>query len=515
MDNILNIIAALGGVTFFILLVVFIIIILFKKQLNPFIENMKSLKYKDLEISSDRFPENNEFKQGEEVYSETSAGLDAQIEGKEEDEDERLEFVRAWIENDIDKLNIAYEGLQNRESNSDEKIKNESFYYGFLYRMGQDSIGSFEAIEKKAEQTAVYGEVMNILAKSYEYTGNYDIAVLYYEKGLNKHNNLDEINGLLIRGLSHSKFMLAKKEESFKLLLENINSSNNTNEKFENYTYIAELYQKDNKIDFQISALEKALEIKPNDKNTLFNLAYAYSNNNQNKLALVHYKTLLNIDSGNSMAQNNLGVVYSALNLHFNKIASYKKAIELGNTLAASNLAYEYINIGLEEDARNLLKEANSQEDVNENVGKALLTLQSKSMDEKSTEDKIMDEARKERDFEKRIADARFDMFLDGERENAKGEWILDKNMNTFIDIQNDRIIITWMKFSKKYKFEGYLKNRYLSLEYFEMDYKYPASAKEELGYKKKGTAIGLIENNTKIKIRKNTDFVYFTFIKK
>jgi len=46
------------------------------------------------------------------------------------------------------------------------------------------------------------------------------------------------------------------------------------------------------------------------------------------------------------------------------------------------------------------------------------------------------------------------------------------------------------------------------------MDYKYPHSATEELGFKNKGTAVGFLESKFQIFIRKNSDFEIFDLTK-
>ncbi|MCM2532141.1 hypothetical protein NDK43_06735 [Neobacillus pocheonensis] len=520
MDNFMNIIGALGGIAFFIVIIVFIVILIFKKQLNPVIENIKTLKFKELEINSDRTPVNNQeaqMNENEEVANEPQKreGLEVQIEEKEEKEESGKfhRFFRAWINKDKDELKSAFEILQKEETKSSEKLKNEALYYSFLFRMGQDSNQNFKVIEKKAEQTDVFGNVMHILAFTFEHTKNYEAAIPYYEKGLKFGTNDSEIKGLLIRGLATSKFMLGFKEEANEILLKTIAVSDNE-EKFFNYIKIAELYKKEGKLDYQISALEKALEIKTNNVSALFDLAYAYGQNNQSELALLHYKTLISIEPNHQNALNNLGVLYSGLDMHFNKVKSYKKAFELGNTLAASNLAHEYIKVGLEEEAEGILLEANAKKDVHEFVGKALVTLRDQINSEEQKEEETLGKATKERVFERKLASARFDNFPETDFQLMLGEGILNNNYKSKIELEKDLLIISWMKLSKKYKFDGKISGKYLSLNYYEMDYKNPFTATEELGFKNKGTAVGFIENNFNIFIRKNNDFENFIFTK-
>ncbi|MGW6301390.1 tetratricopeptide repeat protein [Peribacillus butanolivorans] len=425
-------------------------------------------------------------------------------------------LIKSWMHKDKDKMKIAYEELQNEATISSDKIKNEALYYSLLYRVGEDSTRNFETIENKAQGTEVFGNVMSIIANAYQTTHNYEIAISYYEKGLRSHENNTDTNGVLIRGLANSNFMSGNKKEAYRLLKSELNSTNNLEERFEYLNKLAELYKTDNNIDSQISALEKALEIKPNDTSTLFDVAYAYTENNQDNIALLHYKSVVNMDPTHTGALNNLGVAYGRLNLNFSKIKSYKQAFELDNTLAASNLAQVYISAGFEGEARGILEEANSQKNVHEFVGQALVSLQEALKKEKEAEQKKIKEAQDERMFQRKLASAEFELTSDKEPSILIGKWRINEKYESEIEIRDDVVIISWTNF-RKYKLEGEINNRYLSLNFYEMDYAYPSIAKEEKGFKNKGTAIGYIEDEcSKIQIRiKDQDkLVYYEFLR-
>ncbi|MBK5458822.1 tetratricopeptide repeat protein [Peribacillus sp. TH27] len=442
------------------------------------------------------------------------------IEDKVEEEVENSsidKLVRSWVDKDKDRMKIAFEELQNEVTISSDKIKNEAIYYSLLYRIGEDSTRNFETIENKAQGTEVFGVVMSIIANAYQKTHNYDIAILYYEKGLKNHENSTAINGAIVRGLAHSNFMSGNKKEAYRLLISALNSTNNLEERFEYLKKLAEQYNMDNNLDSEISALEKALEIKPNDINILFDVAYAYSENKQANLALLHYKSVVNIDPTHKGALNNLGVAYGRLKLNFSKIKSYKRAFELDNTLAASNLAQVYIAAGFEGEARSILEEANSQKDVqvHELVGQALVTLQEEVKRETEEEQKKLKEAQDERMFQRKLASAEFELTSDKEPSILIGKWRMDAKYESEIEIRENIVIISWTNF-RKYKLEGEINNRYLSLNYYEMDYAYPSIAQDEKGFKNKGIAIGYIEEYSKIQIRiKDQDkLVYYEFLR-
>jgi hypothetical protein len=89
--------------------------------------------------------------------------------------------------------------------------------------------------------------------------------------------------------------------------------------------------------DLSIPILERILEITPDDNSTRFSLAYKYSDRN-NDLSLFHYLRIPEHER-KSMAWNNLGVVFRQLDLPAKSVEAYRKAEEMGGTLAMSNIA--------------------------------------------------------------------------------------------------------------------------------------------------------------------------------
>ena len=153
---------------------------------------------------------------------------------------------------------------------------------------------------------------------------------------------------------------------------------------------------------------------------------------------------------------------------------------------------------------------------MHELVGQTLVDLQEKLKQEKNEEQKKLKEAQVERMFQRNLASAEFELTSDKEPSILIGKWILDVKHESKIEIQDNIVVINWTKFSKKYKFEGGINNRYLSLNYYEMEYKYPYLSKEEQGFKNKGIAMGYIENDSKIQIRvkENEKLVYYEFLR-
>ncbi len=154
---------------------------------------------------------------------------------------------------------------------------------------------------------------------------------------------------------------------------------------------------------------EKALDINPVNNGLRFKVAYKYSNMDKEDLALYHYKKLLE-GSEDIMALNNIGVAYSNLGMPSKSVGFYEKASEKKNTLANSNLAYKYLNVGFTELAEKLLKSADelSKEgiEVHENIGYAKRALKEKLEAEDKKEADVLAQVAKVHNFKIKHSEA-------------------------------------------------------------------------------------------------------------
>ena len=94
-----------------------------------------------------------------------------------------------------------------------------------------------------------------------------------------------------------------------------------------------------------LAIMERLSEVTPGDTGLLFSLAYKHSECGNHDLALLHYNRIPNRER-NATTWNNLGASFSSKSLSAKSVAAYKKAKDMGETLAMSNLAYKYIGEG-------------------------------------------------------------------------------------------------------------------------------------------------------------------------
>ncbi|MGH1355916.1 MAG: toll/interleukin-1 receptor domain-containing protein [Thalassovita sp.] len=120
--------------------------------------------------------------------------------------------------------------------------------------------------------------------------------------------------------------------------------------------------------------LERELSIDPTDTSKRFDLAYLHSQTGNEALSMFHYEKIP-ANQRNGMVWNNLGVAYRHFSISGKSIDAFRNAAKRDETLAMSNLAYEFMGSGFLSEADELLKEAQMQPNYHDSVASALVRL--------------------------------------------------------------------------------------------------------------------------------------------
>jgi tetratricopeptide (TPR) repeat protein len=192
------------------------------------------------------------------------------------------------------------------------------------------------------------------------------------------------------------------------------------------YKAMAEISKDNDDLESFYIYAEAALNLNPCDTDLRFKLAYTYSQNSNEQMALLHYKkhTDTTIDSG---ALNNLGVQYDHLGMQGKGVKSYYKAADLNETLSMANLAQKYLSQGFIDDAIKLIDRANNlsseKNKPDYRVGNALKKVTDlQEEEEDKREQKILLTAETERKFRVRYSKA-FCSEVNITKENIEGAW--------------------------------------------------------------------------------------------
>jgi Flp pilus assembly protein TadD len=166
--------------------------------------------------------------------------------------------------------------------------------------------------------------------------------------------------------------------------------------------YIRKLAQKRGEKDVALASMERLMELNPSDADTRFDLAYLYSENEQYEMAAFHYSRIPIAERTDSV-WNNLGVAQDNLDMPVLAVDSYRRAYELGNTLAASNLANKQLDAGLKDDAKHLLDEAAQKPGHDVNVDRGLARIGDVVEREAKLDQEILQKAREICDFRRAV----------------------------------------------------------------------------------------------------------------
>jgi tetratricopeptide (TPR) repeat protein len=159
---------------------------------------------------------------------------------------------------------------------------------------------------------------------------------------------------------------------------------------------------------FMFASLERLLEVTPDDHSRRFDLAYAYADAGLDDMALYHYQRVP-YGARTDALWNNLGVSYASQKLPIKSVFSYKKARELGSTLAMSNLAHGYMQAGFLDEAREVCEEAARTPDHHKNVDSALTKAKEVLDSEEELEKKLISSAQDFSDFNRKAGAAMID----------------------------------------------------------------------------------------------------------
>lgn len=159
----------------------------------------------------------------------------------------------------------------------------------------------------------------------------------------------------------------------------------------------AELWKKDDPHTY-CALVEVALELKPDDTSLRFDLAYQYSNIDLTAEAIFHYRKLTE-NSSTQNSWNNLGVAYEHVKLFGKSVDAYRRAIDLGETLAMSNLARRYLSAGFLSDADEICSRALTVEGFDKQVTSTISLVQEQRVDESKREDELLSVLKPSKDF--------------------------------------------------------------------------------------------------------------------
>lgn len=492
----MEVLQALGNLGLVAISVVALIaMIIFYKPIRDILENFTRVQVEHGETKLSVSQERDEIEEKAEVQTEEQAvgempkassdGKASQpnLEVEPETSDEWLsEMMFAFSANEIERGETAYKRAQESESDAVQKLKNEAFYLYLRYRSRDAyALGKLQAmIERTSATPEALFEIYKFIGSSYELSNDFLKAAAAYESSAENAQTEDN-RANSVGSVARCLFAAGEQEQAYGRVTEEIGKLESNKALSALYKSLASLYESSEDTELRAIALEKALEYAPNDTSLRFDTAYSYGQNSFDTLALLHYDTLLKFEPRSSTSLNNIAVAYGELQMEVHKTRFLKKAVEENESLAAANLAYQYIDAGFVEEAMQILNEAKQKENVHPNVGRALANATEKQETELKTEKQAIENALEQRNFLLSFAEA---YLIDcAASDGFEGIWYFDDGTEANAVYEVDTLKIQWERNGKEHYLKAYPKNCGAKITEYSRKEKYISTDLADKGY--------------------------------
>jgi tetratricopeptide (TPR) repeat protein len=231
-----------------------------------------------------------------------------------------------------------------------------------------------------------------------------------------------------------------KSIEAKKLLVERLSNAVDDAQISSLYEALSSIEQTLGNKSLSVYCKDKSLEFDVNNRDELFNSAYAASNEDIDEISISNYIKLIRIDDDNSTALNNLGVRAQKAGLKIKAVENYKKSSSYNNTLAMANQGYLLLDSGFTEEAENIAKKALELDDPHQNVHSLIAAINEKKEEENKEWEKLRE---KSLDRQKIIRKYTAQYYI-GNPDLLKGDWLVRKTHPTTITIEKDVIKAIW-----------------------------------------------------------------------
>ena len=209
--------------------------------------------------------------------------------------------------------------------------------------------GSLDALHRLAVENPESSMISAHLARAYAQYGDFDRSAAEYLKAATIPSAPD---GYWLRSRAAVQLIKAGRSVDARDVVEAMKSDTTADVGNERILLdlMAEIAGLEKDKTAEVAAMERIVEMSPDDISTRFQLAFGHSEQGNEDMALHHYRAIPQRERDQS-AWNNLGVPYDRFSMPGKSVSSYRKAEEMGETLAMSNLARRLMNAGFLKEA--------------------------------------------------------------------------------------------------------------------------------------------------------------------
>jgi tetratricopeptide (TPR) repeat protein len=338
-------------------------------------------------------------------------------------------------------------------------IGTEAFYLSWALTSG--TARAFDDLEKLATRHPTSHDVQYWFANGLSRVGRKEQALQVMERALSSataaSDRIAAARTIAQMKVQLGSSVLAARDVLDKLLVPSLSPVDTANI----WAAIGSLYKNATPpdLDSALRAYEESLQNDPTDTKFRFDVAHLYGEAHAEELSFFHYNQILKTTPEDPAVLNNAGVAAERLQWVVNSMQLYRRAEELGNSLASANLGYRFLGAGFKPEALALLEQSRERHGskVHRNV---LMAIGRAAEIEQQEDDQIAaaeKRARKVAQFRSRVIAAERRVLVDPAR--LSGEYIAGQGSNLTLTVTNEGG--TEGKFSAGFLSEAILKGSF------------------------------------------------------
>lgn len=348
----------------------------------------------------------------------------------------------AFKEGRIDDAKDAFNDYAPTEEDPLKLQNNKGFFLYSLFTKGKDNsaIEQLKTLVNTSTDEESKHDALIWLSFCFDHSSQTEEEIKLWKESINSFSSEIIITDASIR-LARALNRAGNASDAKNLLVSRLKSVSISGDKAGIYSALSRIEKSLDNKRLAIYCKDKYLELNPNNRDEIFNVAYQAAEEDVNDLSISNYINLLRIDANNKGALNNLGVIAQNAKLPVKAVEKYIESSSFDNTLAMSNRGYLLANAGFLEEAKVLAKEALKLENPHENLYR-LLTKISDLQKEQDTEwDKLVSKSIERQKFIRNYTDAHY------EGDNKfDGVWETENGNTITINIEDDKLEATWQE---------------------------------------------------------------------
>jgi tetratricopeptide (TPR) repeat protein len=353
------------------------------------------------------------------------------------------EMYKALEEENLDDAEKIFKEYALNEKDEVKLEENKASYLYFRFKEGKDNL-AIEELEDLARTVKTEDSkftILTLLSFCLRDSMQYGKEIEVWRSAVKE----IESESLKTRAIANLANALNKEDgaiEAKKLIVERLSSAVDDTQKSTLYEALSKIEQSLGNKSISIYCKDKSLEFDVNNRDELFNSAYAASDEDIDEISISNYIKLIRIDDKNSTALNNLGVRAQGAGLKIKAVDNYKKSSDYNNTLAMANQGYLLLEAGFADEADKIAKQALDLDNPHQNVHSLIAAINDKKQEQNEGWDKLREKSLSRQKMIRKYTE----QYYLGNSNLLKGDWLIHNTYPTSITIEKDIIKAAWVE---------------------------------------------------------------------